>query len=66
MFLWSFSGSAGIPPSFTQKGGDLKALEEKYSSREQENEVAAPLNSAGVAIENMTSDSKDHGDYRSI
>ncbi|KAG5596120.1 hypothetical protein H5410_037352 [Solanum commersonii] len=54
-------GSAGIPPSFTQKGGDLKALKEKNSSREQENEVTAPLNSAGIAIENMTSDSKDHG-----
>ncbi|XP_010323992.1 protein trichome birefringence-like 14 isoform X1 [Solanum lycopersicum] len=54
-------GSVGIPLNFTQKGGDLKALGEKNSSREQENEVAAPLDSAGVAIENMTSDSKDHG-----
>ncbi|XP_060188293.1 protein trichome birefringence-like 14 [Lycium barbarum] len=54
-------GSAGIPPSFTQKGEDLKALEEKNSSREQENEVAAPVNSAGGPIEHLTSASKDHG-----
>ncbi|KAJ8543353.1 hypothetical protein K7X08_005876 [Anisodus acutangulus] len=54
-------GSAGIPPSFTQKGGDLKALEEKNSSREQENEVAAPVNSADGPIANLTSASKDHG-----
>lgn len=54
-------GSAGIPPSFTQKRGYLKALEEKNSSREQENKVAAPLNSAGVTIEDMTPVSKDRG-----
>ncbi|XP_016435292.2 protein trichome birefringence-like 14 [Nicotiana tabacum] len=54
-------GSAGIPPSFTQRG-DLKgALEEKSSSREQENEVAAPVNSADSPIVNLTSASKDHG-----
>ncbi|KAF3615311.1 putative pentatricopeptide repeat-containing protein-like isoform X1 [Capsicum annuum] len=59
-------GNAGIPAKVPQKGEDLKALELKNSSRDQENEVTAPVNSAGGAAENMISTLKNHGDYHSI
>ncbi|XP_047271232.1 protein trichome birefringence-like 16 isoform X2 [Capsicum annuum] len=54
-------GNAGIPAKVPQKGEDLKALELKNSSRDQENEVTAPVNSAGGAAENMISTLKNHG-----